>query len=63
MGRKAQPDARVQVTGRVSPMIKTVIDDLAKQEDRTASWALEVLLKETPRVKAKIRENGKRSAK
>ena len=59
MGRTASPDTKVQITGRVAPAIKLVIDEIADKEQRTTSQALEILLKETPRIKAKIRENGK----
>jgi len=61
MGRKSSPDTKVQITGRVAPAIKVVIDDIAVKEQRTTSQALEILLKESPRVRAKLRENGKRA--
>jgi hypothetical protein len=59
MGRTASPDTKVQIAGRVAPIIKLVIDEIANREQRTASQALEILLKESPRVKAKIRAKGK----
>jgi hypothetical protein len=61
MGRTASPDTKVQIAGRVAPVIKLLIDEIASKEQRTASQALEILLKESPRVKARLREarNGK----
>ena len=59
MGRKASPDTKVQITGRVAPVVKLAIDEIANKEQRTTSQALEILLKESPRIKVKIRENGK----
>jgi hypothetical protein len=63
MGRTASPDTKVQIGGRVAPIIKLVIDEIADREQRTASQTLEILLKESPRIKAKLRENGKRVGK
>lgn len=59
MGRKSLPETKVQIASRVSPAIKVVIDAVAKTEKRTPSQVIEILLEESPRVKAKIQANGK----
>lgn len=61
MGRKSLPDAKIQIASRVAPQIKSAIDAVAVAEKRTTSQVIEILLEESPRVKARIRENGKRA--
>jgi hypothetical protein len=60
MGRKTLPDAKIQIAARVAPRIKAVIDAVVIAEKRTASQVVEILLEESPRVKAEIRKNGKK---
>ena len=59
MGRKALPEMKVQIASRVAPGIKAAIDVVAVAEKRTTSQTIEILLEESPRVKAEIRKNGK----
>lgn len=59
MGRKSLPEAKIQIASRVAPRVKLAIDAVAVAEKRTTSQVIEILLEESPRVKAQIRENGK----
>lgn len=59
MGRTTLPETKVQIASRVASDIKDAIDKIAAQGRHTASQAIEILLEESPRIKAIIR-NGKK---
>lgn len=50
------PEQKQQVAGRVAPGIKRALSVIARQERRTKSQALEILLGESPRIKAELRK-------
>lgn len=62
MGRKAlsAADKLVMVGGAVPPIIKSLVNKMAKAEHRTASQIVRLLLEESPRVKSALRKNGKK---
>lgn len=63
MGRRTLPESKIPISSRVAPVVKSVIDSVAELEQRTASQAIEILLKESPRVKARLGKNGNRGKK
>lgn len=58
MGRKTLPDAKIQIAARVAPRIKAAIVAVASQERRTESQVIELLLEDSPKLKAQM--NGKK---
>lgn len=65
MGRKAIPEAEQKqpVSCRVSPPVKRILDAIAQEEHRNVSQVVEILLHESPRVKARLNGKGKHRAK
>lgn len=61
MGRLKQKHTKAQIAARVSPLVKMAIESVAKDERRTESQTIEILLEESPRIKAKLSpSNGSR---
>lgn len=58
MGRLKQKQTKTQIAARVSPLVKIAIETVAKEERRTESQTIEILLEESPRIKAKLSPNG-----
>lgn len=61
MGRLKQKQTKAQIAARVSPLVKIAIEAVAKEERRTESQTIEILLEESPRIRAKLSpSNGNR---
>ena len=60
MGRKTLPNAKVHVGCRVEPAIKQVLDSIAAAGHWYPAQALELVIRESPRVKAALKKNGKK---
>lgn len=58
MGRPKAPEPKRQIAARVAPKIKTAIEIFASRERRTESQAIEILLEESPKIKAQLQSNG-----
>ncbi len=59
MGRKQLTERRILVSSRVVPRLKRAIDLIAKNERRNLSQTVEILIEESPRIKAELRRGGK----
>jgi hypothetical protein len=61
MSRPRVPEPKRQIAARVSPSIKAAIQVFASRERRTESQAIELLLEESPKIKAQLTNgNGSR---
>jgi hypothetical protein len=61
MGRPKVPEPKRQIAARVAPKIKAAIEIFASRERRTESQAIELLLEESPQIKAQLtNSNGRR---
>lgn len=61
MGRLKIPEPKRQIAARVAPKIKAAIEVFASRERRTESQAIEILLEESPKIKAQLTNgNGSR---
>lgn len=58
MGRPKTPEPKRQIAARVAPKIKAAIEVFASRERRTESQAIEILLEESPKIKAQLQGNG-----
>lgn len=63
MSRPKVPEPKRQIAARVAPQIKAAIEVFASRERRTESQAIEILLEESPKIKAQLQSgNGRRRA-
>lgn len=61
MGRPKLLETKPQVAGRVAPRIKAAVKAVATKERRTESQTIELLLEQSPKVRAYLK-NGNRQA-
>lgn len=59
MGRVKITDKKVHVGCRVKPSIKKALDSIAAGGKWKPAQALEIVVLESPRIKAELRRNGK----
>lgn len=58
MGRIKLPDKKVHVGCRVKPAVKKALDSIALSGKWKPAQALEIVVLESPRIKAAMRQNG-----
>ncbi len=59
MGRKLIPGKKVHIGCRVEPAVKRAIEKIASDGLWKPAQAVEILIKESPRLKAEMRKNGR----
>lgn len=59
MGRKALPDATVQVASRVTPLVKAALKGVAAEKEWTESQLIRKLIESSAPIKAALK-NGKK---
>lgn len=62
MGRPKLPETKPQVAGRVAPKIKAAVKAVATRERRTESQTIELLLEQSPKVRAYLRNGNSKAA-
>ncbi len=60
MGRIKVPDKKIHVGCRVKPDIKKALDSIAEGGKWKPSQALEIVVLESPRIKAALRNGGRK---
>ena len=60
MGRNKLSETKLQIAARVAPRVKMAIELVAENERRSESQAIELLLEESPKIKAQLQKSGKK---
>lgn len=63
MGRPKLTEQKAQIAARVGSKVKAAIEVLTEEECRTQSQTIELLLKESPRIKAQLRKKSNGNGK